>query len=114
MPEREDGEQVQAALAAVWERERPVLLERVAAVERAAAASAGGAPGGPAPGAETIEAGRAAAHKLAGVLGTFGLGRGTELARELEARLGEADPGLPGLAAELRAVVEGAGGSAAE
>ena len=32
------------------------------------------------------------AHKLAGVLGTFGLPRGTDLAREAEVRFGESTP----------------------
>lgn len=118
MPEREGGEQIQAALAEVWDRMRPVVFERVAAVEQAAAALVGDAPD-----AEIVEAGRGAAHKLAGVLGTFGLDRGTELARELEAGFGAADTPNAGaqdtaelarLAAELRTVVQGARAGAPE
>jgi len=62
--------------------------------------------------AEREEA-HAAAHKLAGVLGTFGLTRGTELARQLEIAFSlESTPGpdagvkLAEIAAELRVIVE--------
>jgi HPt (histidine-containing phosphotransfer) domain-containing protein len=58
------------------------------------------------------QAANAAAHKLAGVLGTFGLARGTALARELEimySREGGPDrslaPRLAAIAAELRTIV---------
>jgi len=43
----------------------------------------------------------AAAHKLAGVLGTFGLSSGTELARELELIYSRADCPGPELAEKL-------------
>jgi len=52
-------------------------------------------------------------HKLAGVLGSFGLTRGTVLARELELTFArESSPGpdasakLSAIAAELRAMIE--------
>jgi HPt (histidine-containing phosphotransfer) domain-containing protein len=67
------------ALDGLWARFLPVMEERVAALEAAARALAEG----------TLSVGQrsaanVAAHKLAGVLGTFGLTRGTVLAREAE------------------------------
>jgi HPt (histidine-containing phosphotransfer) domain-containing protein len=59
------------------------------------------------------QAAQSAAHKLAGVLGTFGLTRGTVLARELEIMYSrQTDPEsdsaerLATIAAELRTIVE--------
>lgn len=96
---------VAAGLARVWRRARPVLLARVTAIERAVAALGKG-PAGRA----TVEAGHAEAHRLTGVLGTFGLERGTELARQLERGLSEPGAGeaaaLERLAATLRKLVE--------
>lgn len=73
------------ALARLWAKFLPENLERVRILESA----------GEALGAGTIcdadrAAAAAAAHKLAGVLGTFGLTEGTALAREAE----EAYPGI--------------------
>jgi HPt (histidine-containing phosphotransfer) domain-containing protein len=95
---------MKADLGEIWERARPILLARVAVVERATAGLGDGSASQAA-----VAAGRSEAHKLAGVLGTFGLGRGTELARELERRLEKPEPDdaipLERLAAELRRVV---------
>ncbi len=68
-----------AALDRLWARFLPELRERVAVLASAAQSLS----------AHTLtpgqqEAAQEAAHKLAGVLGTFNLERGTELARELE------------------------------
>ena len=68
-----------AALERMWTRFYPEMIERLAVLETAAAACAAGRLNPP-----QIEAAAAAAHKLAGVLGTFGLAEGTELARKLE------------------------------
>jgi len=67
------------ALDHLWRRFLPEIRERVSVLEIAAAAVAANnlSP-------SDREAAQAAAHKLAGVLGTFNLARGTELARELE------------------------------
>jgi HPt (histidine-containing phosphotransfer) domain-containing protein len=61
---------------------------------------------------EQAEAAHSAAHKLSGALGSFGLTRGTELARELEAAYAPnaapepaAAPRLAGITAELKAIV---------
>jgi HPt (histidine-containing phosphotransfer) domain-containing protein len=84
------------------------MQERVAILEAAAAAfTSGDFP------TKQHEAANDAAHKLAGVLGTFGLTKGTVLARELEmmySRDGGPDPDLAvrlnEIAAELRVIVE--------
>lgn len=68
------------AINQLWVRFLPDIEARVAILEQAAAAYAEGVltPG-------HCEQASAAAHKLAGVLGTFGLSEGTTLAREAEA-----------------------------
>ena len=96
------------AIDGLWERFLPDIRERVAVLEAAAKAVAEEKLS-----AKQRDAAQAAAHKLAGVLGTFGLTRGTVLARELE--LTFARESLPGpdaiaklaeIAAELRSIVE--------
>jgi HPt (histidine-containing phosphotransfer) domain-containing protein len=106
MTDPSEQDQLRDALAAIWTRSRPVLLERQATIARAV------------PELESHpdelrlrESIRTEAHKLAGLLGTLGLPRGTELARAIEHRL---DPDAPPpdcaelrqLAADLRAVIE--------
>jgi HPt (histidine-containing phosphotransfer) domain-containing protein len=88
---------------AIWARRRPQVLERVAEVERAAAAVAAGDCEEP----EVIEAGRAAAHRLAGSLGMFGSAAGSSCASQLEEVLAPgADAALVlRLAADLRAAI---------
>jgi HPt (histidine-containing phosphotransfer) domain-containing protein len=71
--------ELSAALDHVWNRFLPEIQERVAVLERAAKAFSADELT-----AELCEAASSAAHKLAGVLGTFGLARGTDLARLLE------------------------------
>ncbi|HET6170879.1 MAG TPA: Hpt domain-containing protein [Terracidiphilus sp.] len=70
---------VAAAMKRLWVQFLPQLEERVRVLESAAAAVAEGSLT-----AEQREQASSAAHKLAGVLGTFGLNEGTELAREAE------------------------------
>ena len=96
------------AIEKLWVRFLPEIRERVAVLEAAASAAGAGKLS-----AEGREAAKAAAHKLAGVLGTFSLTRGTDLARELEVAYSrEETPGsdegerLAGLAAELRDLIE--------
>jgi HPt (histidine-containing phosphotransfer) domain-containing protein len=72
----------QKAIAALWQRNQPQILERLALLDRAAAAARAGALT-PALHAEAI----AVAHKLAGSLGMFGFHEGTRIARELEQHL---------------------------
>jgi HPt (histidine-containing phosphotransfer) domain-containing protein len=96
------------AIDRLWVRFLPEIKERIAVIQVAADALAAGAPT-----ASRREAACAAAHKLAGVLGTFGLTRGTVLARELEINFSREDcpdpasgKRLAAIAAELSAMVE--------
>jgi CheY-like chemotaxis protein len=83
------------------------VLARLEAIDRAA----GGAVG-----SEVRAEGVRAAHQLAGTVGTFGFARATEMARELEARLGvpgTVEPELGALARELRCELMGEVGGGA-
>ena len=99
--------EVAAVLAKVWARRRDGVLEQVALLDAAAA----GLGRGTLPEAERAAA-AAAAHRLAGSLGMFGLVDGSARAREAELLLGgtslaPADaPALERLVAQLRAEVE--------
>lgn len=100
--------ELNAALETLWKRFLPETLARVAVLEAAAAACSAGTAG-----AEQARDAQAAAHKLAGSLGTFNLARGSILARELEVLYSvddqpgpELGPRLTSLAAELRTLVE--------
>jgi HPt (histidine-containing phosphotransfer) domain-containing protein len=68
------------AMNRLWQKFLPQMEERVATLRWAATELASGAA---LPPQEQSHA-AAEAHKLAGVLGTFGLKEGTELAREAE------------------------------
>jgi HPt (histidine-containing phosphotransfer) domain-containing protein len=96
------------AMNRMWTKFLPEIEERVVVLETAAAAASRGALTG-----ELRLEALSAAHKLAGVLGTFGLDEGTVLARESEA-IYEREPAasMPNeraaaLAAQLRAVLAG-------
>jgi HPt (histidine-containing phosphotransfer) domain-containing protein len=95
------------ALDGMWAKFFPLIDERVGILESAAAAFTGNRLS-----LDERQAAGAAAHKLAGVLGTFGLTEGTNLARELETMYSsQCDPDsavgarLTSIAAELRAIV---------
>lgn len=97
-----------AALRGMWTRFLPEMLERVAILESAASSCAAASL---TPAQQRSAA--AAAHKLAGVLGTFGLAEGTTLARELENLYSAPDLPAPShsaqllsLTARLRAMIE--------
>jgi HPt (histidine-containing phosphotransfer) domain-containing protein len=97
-----------AALDRMWTRFLPEIRQQVEVLESAAAALAAHILTLPEQQAAIV-----AAHKLAGVLGTFGLARGTVLARELELMYSQEtgpDPAagkrLAAITAELRALVE--------
>jgi len=96
------------AMDGLWARFLPDIRDRVSVLEAAAQVASKGKLT-----AKQREAAQTAAHKLAGVLGTFGLTRGTVLARELEMKLArESSPGrntgvkLAETAAELRSMIE--------
>ena len=97
-----------AAIDLLWARFLPEIGERVGLLDAAATACAANQLS-----AAQCKAVHAAAHKLAGTLGTFNLARGTDLAREFELLFsGEDCPGpalagrLTSIAAELRTIVE--------
>jgi HPt (histidine-containing phosphotransfer) domain-containing protein len=88
MTEPSEQPSLNEALDRLWKQFLPQIEERTAALESAAAALTADrlSP-------DQREAAHAAAHKLAGILGTFGLTRGTILAREAELLCsGETDP----------------------
>ena len=94
------AEKTRLLLANLWQRNRPVIEERLAVLDRAAAAD------------PVLEEMRTAAlevsHKLSGSLGMFGFEQGTLLARELEALLDTPCPEalrLAELTRQLRAVI---------
>ena len=94
-----------AAMARLWAKFLPEIEQRVAVLDDAARALAAGTLS-----EEQRAAAHAAAHKLAGSLGTFGMQRGTELARlaeDLLATMPAANAGaeLASWANELRAMV---------
>jgi HPt (histidine-containing phosphotransfer) domain-containing protein len=94
-----------AALNRLWERFLPEMSRRAAILEAAASALAQGSLSP----AQKQEA-ASAAHKLAGILGTFNLERGTELARRLETLFLNTESPDPSVALQLaeqvRSIVE--------
>ena len=87
-PDAQSPEQkLQTMLSALWERSRHTVVERAALLQEAGKLWSND---------RLDEATRLravdSAHKLAGVLGTFGLPRGTELAREAEQVFGQPIP----------------------
>jgi HPt (histidine-containing phosphotransfer) domain-containing protein len=87
-----------AALQRIWERARPKMLQRVDAIDAAIAALDD---------PEAVDTGRAEAHKIAGLAGTFGFDEATRLARSIEHALEASDRADPERlrreASELRA-----------
>jgi HPt (histidine-containing phosphotransfer) domain-containing protein len=88
-------------LAVLWERNRPVVEERLAILESAISALV--ATESLAPEIQVDAAN--VAHKLAGTLGMFGYPRGTELARMIEEVLELQDALTPADANQLQAWV---------
>jgi HPt (histidine-containing phosphotransfer) domain-containing protein len=91
----------------MWIEYLPKMRERVGILDAAAQAFATGPLS-----VDRQQEAQAAAHKLAGVLGTFGLTRGTVLARDLEimySRQNDPDPTLAerlaSIAAEIRIII---------
>ena len=93
-----------ALLKRIWLRHHADALDRVACVERAAAALARGSAD-----REELARARSAAHKLAGALGVFGSPEGSAYASRIESLLADdpdPDPALVArLAGQLRASV---------
>ena len=105
MTERGTQPELNEALDRLWRQFLPQIGERVAILEDAATALSTGELSD-----NQRDAAQAAAHKLAGVLGTFGLTKGTILAREAEMLYsGDSDPAsaerLTEITAQLRAII---------
>jgi HPt (histidine-containing phosphotransfer) domain-containing protein len=99
----EAADKTAALLAGLWVRVRPIVEERLVALDRAAAA----ANDGSLPDAQRAEA-ASAAHKLAGSLGMYGYDEGTRVARAIEVLLDRGAPDavrLSALVAELRGTI---------
>ena len=96
------------ALDTMWARFLPEINERVQVLDKAAEAAAVGRRS-----EKLRSAAHQAAHKLAGTLGTFGLGHGTDLAREAEILytrdelVPEEATRLKKIAGDIRVIVEG-------
>jgi HPt (histidine-containing phosphotransfer) domain-containing protein len=100
-----------ALLAQLWIKNRPIIEERLATLDRASAAAASGGLN-----AEMRKDAASAAHKLAGALGMYGYDEGTQIARQIDALLSSNMPGVAQLAdliARLRAAVFPEGSAAA-
>jgi HPt (histidine-containing phosphotransfer) domain-containing protein len=87
-PEPQSQEQkLQTMLSALWDRSRHTVVERAAVLQAAGALLRDDRLD-----EATRQSAVDSAHKLAGVLGTFGLPHGTELAREAEIFFGRSTP----------------------
>jgi HPt (histidine-containing phosphotransfer) domain-containing protein len=80
-------QKLQSMISALWERSRHTVVERAARLR-----SAGDLLSDNRLDQATQQSAVDSAHKLAGVLGTFGLPRGTDLAREAEVLFGQSTP----------------------
>lgn len=95
------GSPLAEAMNRLWAKHLPQMEERVATLQRAAEHLAKGEL------TATEQQGAAAdSHKLAGVLGTFGLREGTDLAREAESLYDKSGEEIRLLAARLAAIAE--------
>ncbi len=95
------GSPLAEAMNRLWAKHLPQMEERVVTLQNAAESLANGTLT-----AKERELAGADAHKLAGVLGTFGLKEGTELAREAESLYGGSLDGDPVVASRLRSIAE--------
>jgi HPt (histidine-containing phosphotransfer) domain-containing protein len=76
---QETTTQIDELLTGIWQRNIPVLLERLDILDSAATAAAAGILT-----TQSQEEARDISHKLAGILGTFGYHRATDIARQIE------------------------------
>jgi HPt (histidine-containing phosphotransfer) domain-containing protein len=84
---RDAAAQVAARLAEIWRKSRPVVMERLEVLRTAHQRLSEDTQD-----AAARELGREAAHRLAGILGVFGLAQGGEIASEMEGLLKSPDP----------------------
>ena len=94
--------QMTEAMNRLWVKFLPQIEERVQTLEDAAARLAAANSLSP----DEQSKASAEAHKLAGVLGTFGLKEGTELAREAEGLYSDGTNSNPAKAARLGVIAE--------
>ncbi len=80
-------QKLQSMISALWERSRHTVVERAALLRTAGELLVDNRLD-----QATQRSAVDSAHKLAGVLGTFGLPRGTDLAREAEELFGQSMP----------------------
>jgi HPt (histidine-containing phosphotransfer) domain-containing protein len=81
------AEKLQEMLQAMWKTSRPAILERFQTIRDAEKMLASGSLD-----EDARKNAESAAHKLAGVLGTFGLPQGTQLASQIEVLLASSAP----------------------
>jgi HPt (histidine-containing phosphotransfer) domain-containing protein len=86
-PPEAHAQDLETLLGALWKRNYPTLLERLEALRAAQSRLAAGCLD-----EQTRKDAESAAHKLAGVLGTFGLPKGSELALKIETALARKGP----------------------
>jgi HPt (histidine-containing phosphotransfer) domain-containing protein len=79
MIDPQSQEKTASLLASLWLRNRPLLEERLALLDKAASSAAAGVLV-----EELREEAADTAHKLAGSLGMYGYDNGTRIARQLE------------------------------
>lgn len=91
-----DSDATRILLADLWQRNLPLLRERLAALDAAAIAALAGQCSG-----DIRTQAIAEAHKLSGSLGMFGYMDGTDLAREIEALLDAPTPPPPARLTQL-------------
>jgi HPt (histidine-containing phosphotransfer) domain-containing protein len=92
----ETARPLQELLAALWNRSQSLIADRLVVLRQAQQQLTRDAGD-----AAARSQGADAAHKLAGILGTFGLPRGTDLARTAEMLLEQPDAIVPEKIAEL-------------
>lgn len=95
------GDKMKAAVFGLWDRFKGIMFARLGVIEQTYAAAL----------KASLNDGRRrkaeeAAHKLAGSLGTFGLGEGSKLAAELETMFQGRDPFSPDEFRRLRDLTE--------
>jgi len=83
-PPGSNAQELEALLQTLWKSSYPTLLERLKTLRDAQSKLVTGSLDN-----ETRKDSEAAAHKLAGVLGTFGLPEGSRLASKIEALLAQ-------------------------
>ncbi len=95
------GSTLTEAMNRLWTKFLPQMVERVTTLQRAAESTANGTLG-----AAEQQTANSDAHKLAGILGTFGLQQGTELAREAETLYGGPLDGSAEISGRLTRIAE--------